>query len=174
MSYKTTIGLMLKTEIRYGTRYVWAQVMRREEGEGAEQFPLNCTSLDMTDLALDSLELIGRVSDYDGECARVSAEYRDIHSIDERLAVKMAKTLGKINRAFHKAEAYEAGDRMMLFAQAIGAKWVCETRERDVPFSSYRDVKWRWNTLTQGREDFRAMIRTAEAETIKAGIRNAA
>ncbi len=169
-----SIGLMIKAELTYGTQYISVRVMRRKEDTGKagrDLSPLNCTSsdYDLDMMALDDLELIGVVSDYDGRFNLDGAEYRSVHRISERRAIVMAKMLGKINRAKEKAQAHEPGDVFMIFAKAIGAKWVCRTKDEGAHYSSYGDVEWRWDSLEQGRETYRATIRKLEAEQAERG-----
>lgn len=174
MNTAHSIGLMIKAELTYGTQYVTVRVMRRKEDTGKagrDLSPLNCSAsdYDLEMMALDDLELIGVISEYDGKLSLDGAEYRSVHRISERRAVVMAKTLGKINRAMAKAHAHEAGDAFMVFAKAIGAKWVCRTKDEGAVYSSYADVEWRWDSLEQGRETYRAVIRKLEAEQMARG-----
>lgn len=169
-----SIGLMIAADLKYGTQYLTVRVMRRREDTGKagkDLAPLNCNALDYeADLqAFDSLELIGVVSDYDGKFNLDGVEYRDVHSINERRATSMAKMLARLNKAFTKAEAREPGDKFMTFAKTTGAQWVCRTKDPNAHYSSYSDVEWRWDTIAQGREAYRAVIRKLEAEQMERG-----
>ncbi len=173
---KYTYGLMIKTELKYGTDWITVHVMKRQEREGMllpDMHPLNCNGLEWETelLGKGDMELFGMVSEYDGRFDAPKAQYGSVHGIDERRATAMAKMLNKINKAIHKAEAREPGDVFTAFAKAIGAQWVCETREENARYSSYADVKWRWNSIAEGRETYRAVIRKAEAEQKARGIK---
>ncbi len=169
-----TYGLMIKTEFKYGSDWITVNGMKREEREGMllpDMHPLNCNALEYETelLGRSDLELFGMVSEYDGRFDRPKAQYGSIYGIEERRAAAMAKMLHKVNQAIHKAEASEPGDVFTVFAKAIGAQWVCETRNPGEHYSSYRDVKWRWNTIAEGREAYRAVIRKAEADQLARG-----
>jgi hypothetical protein len=165
-----SFGLLLRKERRHGTLYIVCQVMTRRPNENA---PLGATDgfrwewpKFYAGYELDGLGIQGFVSDVRddaGHCSFIGhdIEYRDVFSIDETKARRMAKTLKRVNAAVNKARAYEPGDKLAALAKALKLEWVVEDRER---FKHDPDRRWLWMTIPEGRNHYRHLIAEAEAE----------
>jgi hypothetical protein len=166
-------GLLIERDFKYGTEYVIARLISRKPGE---KHPLGVSDSSFSDerpaylveKALDGLGLYGFASDTGTDAPFVldGAEYRDVHSIDRRLAMRMAKTLAVITTRRRKDNAYEPGDTFMSLAKALKLTFVVE-RKHNRPFgSNYSDNDWRFMTVEEGRNRYRALIEEAR-KTVK-------
>lgn len=165
-----TVGILIERRQRYGTEYVIAKAMLREDGAS---HPINATGSGFSRerQELDGLAISGHVYQYRDdppELIGADPEYRDLHSIDRRRAEIMAKCLKRIEARIAKDDSREYGDVLLSFARAIGASWIVECAD-DTGRTSYCDNAWRFMSLTEGRNRYRDMIRAACDDVAKSG-----
>lgn len=159
-------GLVIRTVDRYGTTYVEAELASRSD---EYQHPIGCgESYDrpkhLAELELDGLGLHGFITDSkrdDGLLGYLAHEirFRDVHSINERQARRMVRTLSRINRQFDNSHAHEPGDRLMALAKALRLEFVVE--DRAPAGGHHAGSRWYWMDVAEGRNRFRAMIEEA-------------
>jgi hypothetical protein len=164
-------GLLIERVIRYGTEYVEVRLARRDE---RYEHPVGCpsdgslfagygTPKHMLGLVVDGLGFYGFVSE-SGEPSFIGAdlEFRDVHALDEGKLTRMLKALKRVKARIEKDQAREPGDKLMAFAKALKLTFVCERiGERR------RDPEWRFMSIEEGRNRYRAKIEEA-VEEIKA------
>ena len=164
-------GLLLDRSNNYGTEYITAHVVRRREEDGDR--PLGCSGdgelfagygcpKHLLGLVVDGLGLYGFISDSDGTYIGGGVEFRDVHAIDQSKLERMVKAIKRVNARIEKDQAREPGDKLMAFAKALKLTFVCERiGERR------RDPEWRFMSIEEGRNRYRAKIEEA-VEEIKA------
>jgi len=161
-------GLLIERINRYGTEYVEVKLTRREPDR---DYPLGCSSdgesfygegvpKHLIGLNLDGLGMRGFVSDTDAAYIAASIEYSDVHSMDERKLRRMVKTIKKVNDRVQKDEAREPGDKFMALAAALKLSFAVERKGKPGPGTP----QWRWMSIVEGRNRYRAMIEEARAE----------
>ena len=170
-----TYGLLLRRELKYGTEKVAAYMVCREAGKdhpyGVSSDGENTYDREvpkhMHGLLLDGLGMYGFVNDTnDFSFIGHEVEYRDVFCIDLRKATRIAKTLKRVLARLNKDNAYEPGDRLVSLAKALKLDFVVE--QIDKFGSNYSDNKWRWMTIPEGRDRYRALIVEATDEVRKA------
>lgn len=163
-------GLLIEKVIRYGTEYVEVRVARREE---RYEHPVGCpsdgdnflgygTPKHMLGLVVDGLGMYGFVSET-GEPTFIGAdiEFRDVHALDEAKLTRMLKALKRVKARVEKDEAREPGDKFMALAKALKLSFAVERIKRN---SNSDD--WRWMSVEEGRNRYRAMIEETVAEAV--------
>lgn len=163
-------GLLIEKVIRYGTEYVEVRVARREE---RYDHPVGCpsdgdnflgygTPKHMLGLVVDGLGMYGFVSET-GEPTFIGAdiEFRDVHALDEAKLTRMLKALKRVKARVEKDEAREPGDKFMALAKALKLSFAVERIKRN---SNSDD--WRWMSVEEGRNRYRAMIEETVAEAV--------
>lgn len=184
-----TIGLAMWRQVnRYTQRQeVLVQPMRREDGR---DYPVGISySFGHEPTAgLADLRLEASVSDYersDGtiEAYRDAPSYREVYAVTAGRAKVMADLLAKFEREQRKVDAYEHGDAFAVFAKVCGASWVCCPKgcgddlgkSHMTEGSSWSATRWVWWTVSEGRNQYRTLIREAiEAEQLRRGVKLAA
>lgn len=163
-------GLLIEKVIRYGTEYVEVRVARREE---RYEHPVGCpsdgsmfagygTPKRMLGLVVDGLGMYGFVSET-GEPTFIGAdiEFRDVHALDETKLTRMLKALKRVKARIEKDEAREPGDKFMALAKSLKLSFAVERIKRN---SNSDD--WRWMSVEEGRNRYRAMIEETVAEAV--------
>lgn len=163
-------GLLIEKVIRYGTEYVEVRVARREE---RYDHPVGCpsdgdnflgygTPKHMLGLVVDGLGMYGFVSET-GEPTFIGAdiEFRDVHALDEAKLTRMLKAIKRVKARVEKDEAREPGDKFMALAKALKLSFAVERIKRN---SNSDD--WRWMSVEEGRNRYRAMIEETVAEAV--------
>lgn len=156
-----TYGLLLRKANRYGTDYVVAEVIVRNE-EGKIRNASDSITYDrikpLNTYALEGLQMDGFVSEFgDPRYIGFEPRYRDRYSVELRDAMRMAKTLGKIYAHVKKAFAQEPGDWFMSLCKVLKISFVVESKNPHYT-SSYDDNKWRWMSVGEGRNRYRELI----------------
>ena len=142
-------------------------------GRSAALAMANCSSgygcpKHMLGLVVDGLGLYGFISDSDACYIGGGVEFRDVHNIDEAKLGRMLKAIKRVNIRIEKDRATEAGDKLMAFAKALKLSFVVQRiGERR------RDPDWRFMSIEEGRNRYRAMIEEAQAEVAARKVRNA-
>ena len=164
-------GLLIRKVRAHGSLQIEATLCSREEGRDGVLGVSDETSLyerpkHLADHALDGLGIYGFVSDLrddNGKCRYIgdSVEFRNVYSIDQRRALRMAKTLKHVNAKVDKLQAFEPGDKLFALAEALKLSFVVEDRER---FRHDPERRWAWFTVAEGRNRFRALIDEGEVE----------
>jgi hypothetical protein len=170
MTTPNTYGLLLETVNRYGSTYVMARMVLREDGCA---YPMNC-SYDgessawgrapghMEGHQLFGLCMDGFISDTQFDHLGYEAVYRDIHTADLVKMRRMTKTLSKVVARVHRDKATEAGDYLVAFCKALKLDFVVEMEGTDKG-SSYAANQWHWMSIEAGRNRYRQKISEAVA-----------
>jgi hypothetical protein len=167
-------GLLIERDTKDRTSYVAASLIGREDDR---EYPIGISDglgdyerpKHLQGLALDGLSIRGFVSNSgDNSFIGYDPEYRNVYSVDLPLARKMARTLDRITKRRRKDAAYEPGDTLMSLAKVLKLEFVVERRvsKRAGQGSSWSESDWRWMTVEEGRNRFRALIEEARAEEI--------
>lgn len=165
-------GLLIERVIRYGTEYVEVRVSRRDD---SHDYPIGCpsdgdnylgygTPKHMLGLVVDGLGMYGFVSDGEfraPDFIGADIEFREVHAISERKLKSMAKAIRKVNAKVEKDEAREPGDRFMALAKSLKLSFAVERIKRNG-----NEQDWRWMSVEEGRNRYRAMIEEAVAEAV--------
>jgi len=165
-------GLLIEKVNRYGTEYIEVRVARREE---RYEHPVGCpsdgenylgygTPKHMLGLVVDGLGIYGFVSDSEfrePEFIGADIEFRDIHSGGQIKLERMLKALKRVKARIEKDEAREPGDKFMALAKALKLSFAVERIKRN---SNSDD--WRWMSVEEGRNRYRAMIEESVAEAV--------
>jgi hypothetical protein len=172
---KREYGLLISRNLKYGTDYVIAQLVRRDDD--GEQ-PLGCDSNGesswdkcvprrMHGLQLDGLCMHGFVSDFsDASYIGFQPEYRDVFCLDMPKARRSHKTLKRVYQQIERDKATEAGDVFASFAKALGLSFVVR-KCNGQPDSSWDNMRWQFMDVANGRNAFRAEIEAAQDEARK-------
>jgi hypothetical protein len=156
-----------------GTVSLTAEVMVREgdkahplnpsgDGEGGfykVDVPKKTLGLHLDGLVIRSYQSTDRGKGDLFEVYQPDVYFADSHRVDYRKAMRMAKTLKRVNDAINKANVREHGDVLMAVAKAIGATWYVERLSKHG--SSYSDNEWRFGPLEYGRDKFRQLVEDA-------------
>ena len=165
-------GLVIEPVNRYGTEYIEVRVARRDD---SHEYPIGCpsdgdnylgygTPKHMLGLVVDGLGIHGFISDGEfraPEFIGADIEFHDVHSITERKLKSMAKAIRKVSARIEKDEAREPGDKYMALAKALKLSFAVERIKRN---GSEQD--WRWMSVEEGRNRYRALIEEAVAEAV--------
>jgi hypothetical protein len=163
-------GLLIEPVNRYGTEYIEVRVCRRDN---EREFPMGCpsdgdnfygygTPKHLLGLVVDGLGMRGFISDT-GEPSYIAydIEFHDVHAISERKLKSMAKAIRKVNAKIEKDEAREPGDKYMALAKALKLSFAVERIKR-----VGNSDDWRWMSVEEGRNRYRALIEEAVAAAI--------
>jgi hypothetical protein len=157
------IVLHIARVVRHGTTYVVATPMAIREGDDGTPTNLSFDSWrESKGRDFADMELHAYLSESDGKHFVRNPEFRSVHCVDLHRAKSMVDALTKIRRAMLKADANEAGDMLMAFASAIGAKRCCHYPEGSAG-AWLRDHDWTFEPIGRGRDMFRRLIRESEA-----------
>jgi hypothetical protein len=165
-------GLLIERVNRYGTEYIEVRVARRDN---EHEYPIGCpsdgdnylgygTPKHMLGLVVDGLGMYGFVSDgefRDPDFIGADIEFREVHSISERKLKSMTKAIRKVNARIEKDEAREPGDKYMALAKALKLSFAVERIKRNG-----NSDDWRWMSVEEGRNRYRALIEEAVAEAV--------
>jgi hypothetical protein len=164
---KRTYGWLIEKEDRFGTEYLVARAVCRENNE---LHPLNCRNdgestiwdapKKLDGFLLDGLELASWISDIDGRPVHADLSFRNTYSINMRTAKAALKTLRKAHKAIDKAEAWEPADAAYAVGKALGFTFTVE--RKGPPGGSYPASKWTFTSLEAGRNSFRKLSRELE------------
>ena len=165
-------GLLLRRRFEYGTEYVEAYLVSRENGK---DYPLGCASdgenqfdrevpKHVHGLQLDGLGMHGFVSDFDEPTfIGHEVEYRSVFSIDQPKLARMSRTIKRVLTRIRKDEAHEPGDRLVALADALRLSFVAEQTGKNRS-STYAENDWRFMSIPEGRDRYRQLIAEATAE----------
>jgi hypothetical protein len=166
-------GLLIRHEISYGTDYVKVMLAARE---GDRDGPLGCSSdgessydskvpKHMHGLMLDGLSMNGFVNEWGSDVSFIGheIEFRDVFSIDIPKAARMLKTLKRVTARIRKDDAREPGDRFMSLAKALKLSFAVEDRGK----TNNNGERWRWMTISEGRDRYRTLIEDTITEVKK-------
>lgn len=178
-----TYGLLIERAddpARFGlprTIRVRARLVRREADK---QHPLNPPNEDfgadfpphLKRMTLEDLAMLGWVSDYGAhDFIGYEPTYYNRYRIGLRNAERMVKTLKHIGKRFEKDAAFSAVDQFVSLCTALRLEFVVERIGDQHPGEYlYSDHNWRWMSIAEGRNRYRAMIEAARAEVIEAAI----
>lgn len=161
---QNTYGLLLRTEIKHGSEYLIAELVKRE---GEYPAPRNCSdglfSEDgrpkyLEPLHLCNLRMQGFLSTYEPfDFLGFEPGYYNVYSINEHSAKRMARTLKLVNDRIRKDCAYSAVDCFVALCSALRLSFVVECRDA-TQRSSYDDNQWHWMSIAEGRNRYRQMI----------------
>jgi hypothetical protein len=163
-------GLLIERVNRYGTEYVEVRVARRE---AKYEHPVGCPSdgdnfygygcpKHMLGLVVDGLGMYGFVSDgefREPDFIGAEIEFRDVHSVGEIKLTRMLKALKRVKARVEKDEAREPGDKFMALAKALKLSFAVVRIKRNGDSND-----WRWMSVEEGRNIYRALIEEAVAE----------
>lgn len=158
---KTAIGILISTEIKYGTEYLKVRLVEREPGAAS---PVNASHGRITRgaplpekldrLYTDDLGIEAFASEH-GDFALLGTEpvYRALSSLDLHDVEKMAKTLKAVTASIRKAKdaAYAAGLKwspvadVIAFANAVGASFVAVPES--TAYGSYPNTAWEFRPI---------------------------
>ena len=169
-----TYGFIITRETSYGAEYLKARVVCREDDADSPINPRSAGESTIWDAPkahdgfnYESLSLIAHLyaDSSDGPCLiGPHLEFRDPFAVGLLRVKQMAKTLTKAHRGLSAADAREPGDILFAVSTALNFSFVVVERENK-PGGSYRDSKWRWMTIGEGRNHFR---RLAESMIVEA------
>lgn len=178
-------GLLLRKRNAHGTRYVDVEVVSRKPTTDPDfrEAPLGVSDhhsdyerpKHLQGHALDGLGFYGFVSEYvdreDHRCHFIGdhIEHRNVHSIDERLARRILKTLHHVNKRLERDGAHEPGDKLIALTKALKLDFVVEDRSPTRSFNENPQARWVYYSLPAGRDRYRQMI--AEEEATETAIR---
>jgi len=91
----------------------------------------------------------------------IIAADRDTHAITEATLARMLKAIKRVKARVEKDEAREPGDKFMALAKSLKLSFAVERIKRN---SNSDD--WRWMSVEEGRNRYRAMIEEAVAEAV--------
>jgi hypothetical protein len=165
-------GLLIERVNRYGTEYVEVRVARRED---RYDHPVGCPSdadnflgygcpKHMLGLVVDGLGMYGFVSDgefREPDFIGADIEFRDVHSAGEAKLTAMLKALKRVKARVEKDEAREPGDKFMALAKSLKLSFAVERIKRNGDSDD-----WRWMSVEEGRNRYRANIESAVAEAV--------
>ena len=161
MEADKTFGFFLERNNRHGTEHITARVVPRENGN---HHPLG-VGFDWNwpkGMYLDGLGIDGFVSDSnDGDYIGHSPEYRDVYSVGMSNAPKMVKTLKAIWKRIDKDAARDPGDMLLSMGKVLGLTFVVVAVSHR-PGGAWSDQDYRWMSLGEGRNEFRALIEAAK------------
>jgi hypothetical protein len=165
---KKVVGLMVQRVNRYGTEYVDVSVMIREDDA---EHPHGIPSWYAYEGKpyLDGLCLRGSVhvpyrDDGPPTFYSDSVAFYDGHSVGLAQSKAMTATLTKVAKQVERDNARESGDVFLAIARAIGAQWVCYPYKGRTQGGAWRDTRWAWYGLTDGRNHYRSVIEEALRE----------
>lgn len=163
-------GLLIEPVNRYGTEYIEVRITRREE---RYDHPVGCpsdgetilgygTPKHLLGLVVDGLGMFGFISET-GEPSYIGydVEFRDVHSCGERKLGGMLKALKRVKARIEKDEAREPGDKFMALAKSLKLSFAVERIKRNANADD-----WRWMSVEEGRNRYRAMIEEAVANAV--------
>jgi len=166
-----TFGLLIERRMEYGNERVHARVVSRDP---REDYPSGCSSLGNSydgdlpkfyhGLQYDGLAMAGFVSERDAEFFGYEAEYRDVYAVNLPQLKRMVKTMQRVVDRVRKDQVREPGDYLTAMAAALKLTFVVERIGKRTG-SSYADQDWRFMSIPEGRNRYRAMIQEAQAET---------
>jgi hypothetical protein len=168
-------GLLIKRENRYGTEYVSAEVVAREE---SALHPRGCTNdgeysgdpkvpEHLHGLLLDGLCLYGHITEIGEPCfVTHGIVYRDCNFLDIPKAERAIKTLKRIAKRVAAEDASEPGDVFCAFYKALKLSFVVEQIGKGKG-SSFAEENWHWMSMAAGRNTFRSMIAEAVAAEVE-------
>jgi hypothetical protein len=163
-------GLLIERVNRYGTEYVEVRVARRED---RYEHPVGCpsdgdnflgygTPKHLLGLVVDGLGMYGFISETaEPSFIAYDVEFRDVHSAGERKLHGMLKALKRVKTRVEKDEAREPGDKFMAFAKSLKLSFAVERIKRNG-----NGDDWRWMSVEEGRNRYRANIESAVAEAV--------
>ena len=163
MKADRTFGFFLERSNRYGSEHVTARVVSRE-GEAGHPLGVGFSYEWPNGLHLDGLGIDGFVSDrQEADYIGHAPEYRELYATGVCEVERMARTLKRIWRRIEKDGSREPGDMLLSMAKALGLSFmVVATSER--PGSAWSDQEYRWLSLGEGRNEFRALIEAAKSD----------
>jgi len=163
-STNNTFGLMLRKVNRYGTDYVIAELVRREDDHHA---PRNASDMfnwerpkHLQGCQLENLVMEGFLTDpsqYGSRFIGYEPRYRNVYSADLVASERMAKTLRKIYNRARKDEAQTPEHWFMALCSTLRLSFVVECAS-EYPASSYDDNKWNWMSVNRGRNRYLQLI----------------
>jgi hypothetical protein len=174
MTPNNDYGLLIEPINRYGAEYIDARVVRRDP---KYEHPIGCpsdgdvflgygTPKHLLGLVLDGLGMYGFVTDgNDPTFIGTEIEFRETYGINEPKLRRMLKTMRRVNARIAKDQAREPGDKFTSLAAALKLSFAVERIARR---GDGRD--WRWMSIAEGRNRYRALIDTAVAAAVSRKI----
>ena len=167
---KRTYGFHLFHENQHGTDYIRCRLMVREDD--AEN-PINpraggeCAIWGapkrFAGYCFDGFEINGFYSERDGDLGLIGfgPEFRDLYHADAACVAAMHKTMSRVTKAMFRDQARDPGDIYSAVAKSLGLSFAVEKIENPSGGSTYRDHRWNWMSIKEGRNALREMIKTA-------------
>jgi hypothetical protein len=166
-------GLLLRRENSYGSEYLVAEIVRREDNHHA---PRNCSDglcsefdrpKHLARYFLEGLKMRGFVNESGNEkFIGYEPAYWNVFKVRERDARRMVATLKAINDRIEKDAAHGPVDCLMSLCAALRLSFMVERVGRDGG-SSYDNNEWRWMTLGEGRNRYRQMVDEIVSTTVQ-------
>jgi hypothetical protein len=168
---KKVVGLMVQRVMRHGTEYVDVSVMFRADDAS---YPRGCSWYAYEGKPyLDGLCIRGSIHvPYQDSGPPVfypdGALFYGQTSIGLAVSKAMTAMLAKIAKQVERDNAHEPGDVFLALARAVGAQWVCAPHRDRVVGGEWRNTRWIWYGLTDGRNMYRSVIEGALREAREA------
>jgi len=165
---KKTVCLLVQRINRHGTEYIDVSAMTRE---AEHDFPCGSTWYSHEGKPLlEGLCLRGSVhvpfhdENRDPSFYLSSPAFYESYCVEMAQAKAMTATLTKVAKQIERDNAREPGDMFLALARAIGAQAVCMPYRGRLSGGMWRDTRWIWYGLTDGRNQYRYMIEEALRE----------
>ncbi len=169
---KRTYGFQIIEDNRYGTDYIQCRLVVREDNAESPINPRSGAESAIWDApkrfdgyGFDGFVLDGFVSEMSGTLSFIAfgPEFRDVFAADARCVAAMYKTMQRATKAMLRAEAHDPGDIYTAVAKALGLSFAVRKIENRNGGSDYRDHRWMWMSVEEGRNALRRMIVKATA-----------
>lgn len=169
---KRTYGFHLFQDDQFGTGHIRCRLLVREDN--AEN-PINphdtaeSTTWDapkrLDGFCFDGFELDGFTIETAGELSFIAfgPKFRDVYHADARCVAAMHKTMQRVTKAMLRDEARDPGDIYSAVARALGLGFAVH-KIGNPSGDDYRDQRWQWMSVEEGRNTLRNMIQTATAK----------
>ena len=166
---KRTYGFHLFHENQHGTDYIRCRLMVREDDAENPINPRDDGESTIWDApkrfdgyGFDGFVLDGFTTETGGECSFIAfgPAFRDVYYADARCVAAMHKTMQRVTKAMLRDEARDPGDIYSAVAKALGLRFAVRKIENPGGGCDYRDHRWQWMSVEDGRNTLRRMIQT--------------
>ncbi|MCH8996701.1 MAG: hypothetical protein IID48_00355 [Proteobacteria bacterium] len=167
---KRAYGFHLLHENQYGTERVVCRLMVRVDDSESPINPNNSAESTIWDApkrfdgyGFDGFVLDGFVAEMNGSVSLIGfgPEFREVFSADVRCVAAMHKTMQRATKAMLRDQARDPGDIYTAVAKALGLSFAVRKIENPSGGCDYRDHRWQWMSVEEGRNELRHMIVTA-------------